>query len=479
MTHCGGVEWGGFPSACGAIRKLLPAIRKIFPHPAREAVPPATYSRPTAVYSLRETQMDMHNPMKLLCLAGATLSVLLAVSPAAAADGVRTLIVQAGKHDRVGVPVSVEAPAEAAFAAITLDSKPVACQVADGKLWFVVDKLAAGKSATYQVRFIDNVKDLPSVVPGPGGKVALAQGGKQVDVSIGGKPFTSYVFDYGKVGKHELCRPYFWPVYGPDQTTMTRPYPMQFEDLPKNVQTDHPHHTSIWVAHGDVNKVDNWSIGSRAGWQIHKDFPLLASGPVVGILRETLDWTEVAVGKPNLAETRTIRFYALPCGGRLMDIDLTFEAKYGKVTFGDTKEGGPLATRMRPEFRDDKHGNEGVLLNSDNQRGKAAWGRKARWVDCSGLVDGKRYGFAIFDAPGNLRHPSTWHARTYGLCSINPFGLHDFPGGKGGPSGDWTIDAGSSATQRYRIYFHAGDAKAAGVEARWQNFADPPVARWK
>lgn len=418
--------------------------------------------------------MDMHNSMRMLCLAGASLAVLLAVGQSAAGD-VRTLVVEAGKHDRANVPVSVDAPADAKYATVKLGGVPIACQVADGRLWFIVRDLPAGKTATYAVRF-SKAAPPPTSPPAaePGKTVTLAAKPKQIDVSVFGEPFTSYVFEYGKVGKHQQHRPYFWPVYGPDQIAMTRSYPMQFEDLPKNMQTDHPHHTSIWVAHGLVNGTDNW----HGGWQIHKDFPLLQSGVVVGIIRQTLDWADNAK-KPILAETRTVRFFTLPGGGRLMDLDLTFEAKYGKVVFGDTKEGGPLATRMRPEFRDDKRGSEGVLINSENQRGKAAWGRKARWVDCSGLVDGKRYGYAIFDAPGNLRHPSTWHARTYGLLAINPFGLHDFPGGRSGPKGDWAIEAGKSATLRYRIYFHAGGAKEAGVEAKWQDFGNPPGVTWK
>ena len=398
------------------------------------------------------------------------------VSAASAAAAVpRTLIVEAGAQDRVNVPVCVEAPADAKGAVMKLDGKGAACQVADGKLWFIVGNLPAGKTATYTVEF--SAEQAPPAAA-PGNAVELKQSDKQIDIAIGAKPFTSYVFGYGQAGKNQFRRPYFWPVYGPGQVTMTRPYPMQFENLPKNVATDHPHHTSIWVAHGDVNKVDNWSIVAKAGWQMHKDFPLLAGGPVVGVIRETLDWTD-ADKKPNLAETRTIRVYSLPDAGRMMDFELTFEAKYGKVTFGDTKEGGPLAVRMRTELRADKKGDNGILVNSQGRQGEAAWGQKANWVDCSGMVEGKRYGFAMFDSAENLRHPETWHARTYGLCAVNPFGLHEFPGGKGGPSGDWTIEAGKSATLQYRIYFQAGDAKQAGIDARWNDYAQPPKAVWK
>jgi hypothetical protein len=420
--------------------------------------------------------VDTHFSMKFLACMLLTLTGVLALGDfAAASTAARTLVVEAGKYDRVKVPMSIELPAEFQSAWMKLDGNYVLCQVNEGRLWFIVDNLPAGKTLTYSVE----LSQLPGVVTTlSSGWVDVKQGKKQVDVTIGGKALTSYVFDYGKAGKNQLRRPYFWPVYGPGQETMTRPYPMQFENLPKNVQTDHPHHTSIWVAHGDVNKADNWSIGPKAGWQIHKDFPLLASGPVVGVIRETLDWTDAAK-KPNLAETRTIRVYSLPEAGRIMDFELTFEAKYGKVTFGDTKEGGPLAVRMRTELQADNKGDNGILVNSQGQQGEKAWGQKANWVDCSGLVGGKRLGLAMFDAPGNLRHPETWHARTYGLCAVNPFALRDFPGGKGGPSGDWTIEAGKSATLRYRIYFHAGDAKQAGVNARWTDYAEPPAARWK
>ncbi len=420
--------------------------------------------------------MDTNISMKLLaCLSLALAGVLAVGDFAAASAAARMLVIEAGKCDRVNVPVSIEAPADANWSQMTLDGKPVASQVADGRLWFILDSLPAGKTATYQV--FSPAYALSQVIMEPPG-VEFKKGDKQIDVSVANKPFTSYVFDYGKAGKNQFRRPYFWPVYGPGQVTMTRPYPMQFENLPKNVATDHPHHTSIWVAHGSVNGVDNWSIVPKAGWQVHKGFPLVAGGPVVGIIRETLDWTD-ADKKPNLAETRTIRVYSLPGEARMMDIELMFEAKYGKVTFGDTKEGGPLATRMRPELRADKKGDNGILVNSQGQQADKAWGRKARWVDCSGMVEGKRYGFAMFDAPGNLRHPETWHARTYGLCAVNPFGLHDFPGGKGGPRGDWTIEAGKSATLRYRIYFHTGDSKQAGVDARWNDYAEGPKATWR
>ena len=69
-----------------------------------------------------------------------------------------------------------------------------------------------------------------------------------VVVNVGGKLFTKYDFKSYK-------RPIFFPVLGPGQVSMTRCYPMQ--KVPGEA-SDHPHHKSIWFAHGVVDGVDFW-----------------------------------------------------------------------------------------------------------------------------------------------------------------------------------------------------------------------------
>ena len=414
--------------------------------------------------------MDLYQHAKTLTLflsIGAALLVMCSGGPARAAS--KTLVVEAGASARANVPMCVELPAGTSKASMTLGGKTVPCQVADGRLWWLLEKLDAGKSCTYDVEF----GSASAVAWG----VDIKQGKEKLDITIGGKPFTSYVFAPKTVGKHVLRRPYFFPVLGPGQVAMTRPFPIVQENLPKNVATDHPHHTSLYVAHGAVNGVDNWSIGSKAGYMVHKAFECVESGPVVGMFRQTLDWTSVDK-KPVMAETRTVRIYAQPDTARMIDLEIVCEAKYGKVLFGDTKEGGMCAVRTRPEFRPDGKGNNGRVINSEGDSAKAAWGKKATWVDSSGEIDSKRLGLAIFDGPGNLRHPTTWHARTYGLITANPFGLSHFLRGQK-KRGDFTLEAGKTQTWRYRVYFHAGDEKQARVADRYADYAAPPKATWK
>jgi hypothetical protein len=63
--------------------------------------------------------------------------------------------------------------------------------------------------------------------------------------------------------------------------------------------------------------------------------------------------------------------------------------------------------------------------------------------------------------------------RTYGLFAANPFGIHDFPGGKG-KDGSHTIPKGDSITFRYRILIHAGTMEDASVAAAFEQYANPP-----
>ena len=82
---------------------------------------------------------------------------------------------------------------------------------------------------------------------------------------------------------------------------------------------------------------------------------------------------------------------------------------------------------------------------------------------------------AMFDHPTNLRHPTTWHARDYGLVTANPFGLHHFLREPKG-AGAFTIREGGNLFLRYRIEFFQGDVSVAEVERKFQSFAAKELA---
>src|SRR5438067_639321 len=107
-----------------------------------------------------------------------------------------------------------------------------------------------------------------------GGVNISEQDGKLV-IEIGAHPFAEYHYQ-------NVPKPYLYPVLGPGGERMTRDWPMK--DVPEE-DHDHPHHRSIWYAHGDVNGQDFWSESDKAGKTVHQKFELIQSGAEVGIIK--------------------------------------------------------------------------------------------------------------------------------------------------------------------------------------------------
>ena len=61
-------------------------------------------------------------------------------------------------------------------------------------------------------------------------------------------------------------------------------------------------------------------------------------------------------------------------------------------------------------------------------------------------------------------------ARGYGLLAANALGESEFTGDKT-RDGSLTIPAGGSLRFRHRVIIHPGDAKSAGVERLYRNWA--------
>ena len=290
--------------------------------------------------------------------------------------------------------------------------------------------------------------------------VKLQQEAAAIKVEIGGQPFTTYCFADPKGAP--FVRPFLYPVLAPGGTEVTSDQ-MQ-------AGGDHPHHRSMWVAHGDVNGVDHWVWkGAGSAKQKHIGFAKIAGDTIV----EQLEW-EGKTAEPILKEMRTLRFFAFPDGARGIDLASVYEAAAGKVTFGDTKEAGLCSVRVAKEISD-----TALITQSTGARDERpsknephTWGKRAAWCDISGTIGGKPYGVAILDHPGNPRHPSYWHVRLYGLLSANIFGLAAYDKSNPKGSGDFTLEQGKSVTFRYRVVIHQGDAKSASLDAKFKDYAE-------
>jgi hypothetical protein len=320
----------------------------------------------------------------------------------------------------------------------------------------------------------------------------------RVRVEIGGGLFTEYIYGDG------ASRPYCYPVLAADGTPMTRNFPMK---TVAGEDTDHPWHRSLWFAHSMVNGVDFWNEGhGDAGHspdtkgRTKQDLLLETNSGPVGVLR-THDWWVAPDGNYVCGDDRTIRFHAT-ADARMIDFEVTLHALgHAPLVLGDNKD-GTMAIRLAqwmtmPHKRQTAgtnapapvHGfdrveswfrppwlghvsSQGHIVNSAGQHDNDAWGKRADWCDYYAKHEGKIYGVAIFDHPQNLRHPTWWQARDYGLFAANPFGEHDFENVKDDPHlGDYTVPPGGSLTLRYRFYFHNGNEKDAKIADHYAEYS--------
>ncbi|MEZ6093311.1 MAG: PmoA family protein [Pirellulaceae bacterium] len=257
-------------------------------------------------------------------------------------------------------------------------------------------------------------------------------------------------------------KPIWFPVHAAGQIPMTRSRPMLETAGEAN---DHPHHKSIWFAHGDVDGIDFWT-----------EKGLIENQSVVVNDDTSLTMVNHWMGEdgPVVNEETTVRFGANE-STRWMDWQITLSTERESVKFGDTKE-GMIAVRVHPGLRispDEKQGVvdvHGHVVNSEGDVDNAAWGKRAKWVRYDGVVENQSVAILIMDHPDNFRYPTPWHARGYGLFAANPFGLHDFGLGEKG-AGDFQLKRGEELTFRYRMLFISRDLGDVDSEKAYETFA--------
>jgi len=418
-------------------------------------------------------------------MAVAAIFVCVVVAPAIFGDSaIQEIVIKNGKFSQEWCPINV--PVEKAIAPGDLqylkcpDGTCLSVQVRPEETGSVITFILPKLEADQTLRLVPtntSKEEQPMQVQ----KTA----DYRIDIKAGNTLITSYCF------QPDSEKPYLYPVIGPKGTHLTRGFPMENLDFEKELKAqDHPHHRSFWVAYGDVNGGDFWMMGkdpNHRDAQKTDEIAVTQSGPVYGRLLARNSWVK-ADGPRAVSEQREYIFYNTPEEARVIDSIVTFTATDGDALFGATKEGGICSLRLNPKI-DESHGN-GVIRNSEGGRGaKECWAHRATWCDYYGTLDGNVVGIAVFDHPTNLRHPTWWHIREYGLFSANCFGLRDFfqlptKSERDQPNkhvGDYLLPAGKSLTFNYRIVLHAGDTDQAQIANRYAAYGTPPQAEvvWK
>lgn len=306
------------------------------------------------------------------------------------------------------------------------------------------------------------------------GRFSVAASEEGAAITLDGQKFTTYNI-------HEANMPYLWPIVGPTGKSMTRAYPM--EDVEGEKQ-DHPHHRGLWFGHESIGGLDTWAEEAsfntpgkdgkvsekyierlkHLGKIQHRRFEKLEGGET-GTLIAVSNYVDQE-GKKLIEERRTLTFDATE-DTRTIDVDLTLTATYGDVEIGDRKDAG-LSIRV-PHSMSVDAGEGGRVINSEGQADSDAWGKRARWCDFNGPVEGEKLGVAMLNHPSSFRYPTPWHARTYGLFTANAFGTSQLNPEE--EDGAFTLKEGESVKLHHRFIFHKGDEKQANIEAAFKAYA--------
>lgn len=301
-------------------------------------------------------------------------------------------------------------------------------------------------------------------------KVIKSATENRVDVSIGGKPFTSFLYP------DSLEKPVLFPLRAANGTVVTRGFPL----TPKEGDpTDHPHHIGMWFNFENVNGLDFWNNSyaipankkSQYGW-IRTDKVLETSGGKTGRLAYHANWTNQQ--KDVILEETTRFEFSGDKTRRVIDRITTLKATID-VVFNDAKD-GMLGLRVAHElqmpttedqkFTDNKgnvtvvkggtdHVANGNYLTSAGKTGNDAWSTRGVWCKVYGKTGADSVSVAIIDHPKNPNYPTFWHARGYGLFAANPLGEKVFTNGKS--EKNLRLKKGEEVTFRYRIVISDGD----------------------
>jgi Methane oxygenase PmoA len=302
--------------------------------------------------------------------------------------------------------------------------------------------------------------------------VVLHKSQDHIDVEIDGRPFTTYYFG------PQTAKPYMMPLRTASGIIVTRGFPVVNDVTAGNRKAPafEPHQRPLYFGHGDIDGLDFWQ--EQVFDKYYDDHGRQAYGHVV---LKNVEQAEAngnsstvrarfTLNSPNnriIGEESQGFIFSGDENNRIIDCEFILYATDGPLDVGDTKE-GTFAIRLAPELSAPRD----QMLNSQGAKGEhAIWGKPANWVDYSGTISGKSVSIAVFDSPSSFRHPTTWHARAYGLLAANPFGLREFTKDPN-KDGSWAIPEGKSLTFRYRVLVHEGEFDFSEISAAYRRYAD-------
>ena len=228
---------------------------------------------------------------------------------------------------------------------------------------------------------------------------------------------------------------------------------------------DHPWHCGLWWSWKYINGLNYWDWEWAKGKNGKTEGVNELTGKRVTTNRDfsaqvvlTFSYHPADV-PPVLTETRTLSMSSPDKNGNYrIDWTSDFIAADTPVKLDRTPPSKTMGGYAGLSLRFPK-GLEGWrFLTSENATSAAQGnGKKAAWADFSGPAAG----IAVFDHPGNLRHPSRWYLNA-DLPFFSPAVLYKEP---------LELSPKQELKLRYRVLVHSGAAQEELLDKEWKAFA--------
>jgi hypothetical protein len=372
----------------------------------------------------------------------------LAAVPAETAQDTVTLSIAAHEKDRRYVLAEAALPKKISAPFRVKDKetgKALPCQSDETTLRFLVGEIPAGAKRAFVVEHGEDKVAGMTLKDDPGGWISIQAPGREVTRYHTGAP----------AEKHK--KPFFYPLNA-HSVNVLREYPI---GPGKDGETkDHPHHTGMYHAFGEVNGKEYWSKLPITPKKILKK----ESGPAYARIVAENAWGE------DLVETQDVMI--LNAGeDAVVDWTITLKGTSGPTVFAkDIKAAkeGSFALRLAAGLSETpaKGAKDfGLNMMSDSKGNKgenAIRADSAPWVDYTGQVDDKKVGVTVMNHPSSFRYPTTWHVRAYGLFAANPWIL----------KGENTLPVGETLLLRYRVYVHEGNSTLGKVADVFEGYTN-------
>jgi len=244
--------------------------------------------------------------------------------------------------------------------------------------------------------------------------------------------------------RYSAARPktYVHPLYAPDGKPITLDGP-----------EDHVHHRGVMLAWSDIEGFDFWGETNpgKHGRIEHRRFERIAPEEAIDVL----EW--VAEGKTRVVERRTLRPLALMAGMVAFEWRSELRPAGAEVLLsaGQHSYNG-LGIRFGRQM------DGGGILNSQGVGTvEGANGAPAEWCAYSGAFGEGRAGVAVFDHPGNPRHPTPFFVmnRPFGYMSAAPTFREPI-----------RVEAGQPLRVRYLVASFGGEAEPGRLAALYRKW---------